>query len=78
MANSENLLAAGLLNVCKQLLGRVRVLEEVVKSHPDLLAEYQKKQRFLAAFEEDEYTTTVGTLKEWLKTLEEQEDLFSE
>jgi len=70
MASEETLLAVGLLNVCKQLLGRVRMLEEVIANHPELGEKLEAQERFKAAFEEDEYNRLQSELKELVTALE--------
>ena len=72
---SDTLLAAGLLNICKHLLGRVRVLEEMVQADPVMAARWEKANRFQAAFEEDEYEALKRLLRDSLSMLEEAETL---
>ncbi len=68
---SDTLLAAGLLNICKHLLGRVRVLEEMVAADPEMAARWMAANRFQAAFEEDEYSALKQLLRDSLSMLEE-------
>ncbi|MBW3551206.1 MAG: hypothetical protein KY442_10460 [Proteobacteria bacterium] len=61
--DEQALLATGLLSICKQLLGRVRVLEEALAAHPELAAQLTRQKRFQAAFEEDEFGRATAELR---------------
>lgn len=67
--DEQALLATGLLSICKQLLGRVRVLEEALAAHPELAAQLTRQKRFQAAFEEDEFGRATAELREIVAAL---------
>jgi hypothetical protein len=60
-----------LIRVLKELAGRVRVLEELVRAQPNLAAAYEKHQHYRAAYEEDEYGRLVEELRSVLEALPE-------
>jgi hypothetical protein len=62
-------LGISLLGIIKKLAGRVRVLEELVRAQPELLAEYNRQVSYRAAYEEDEYERMISELKEMLEQL---------
>jgi hypothetical protein len=64
-----------LIRVIKELAGRVRLLEELVQSQPQLKAAYDKSLSYRAAFEEDEYTRLIDELRSVLEKLPEMEGL---
>lgn len=64
-------LGISLIQAIKELAGRVRLLEELVRSDEKLKASYEKQLKYRAAFEEDEYAHLVTVLKEILDQLPE-------
>lgn len=68
-ADEQALLSAGLLSICKQLLGRVRVLEEALAAHPEIAASIKAQKRFRAAFEEDEFGRATAEVRELVAAL---------
>ena len=64
-------LGISLIRVIKELAGRVRLLEELVRAEPDLGAKYAEQLRLQAAYEEDEYQRLVAVLSEVLERLPE-------
>jgi hypothetical protein len=71
---TQEYLGISLIQVIKELAGRVRLLEELVRSDAALKATYEKQVKYRAAFEEDEYNRLVRVLKEILDRLPEIED----
>lgn len=78
MIETHEYLGISLIRVIKELAGRVRLLEEVVKAEPQLRRAYQERLGYRAAYEEDEYRQLVPVLQELLDQLEEIEDTESE
>lgn len=64
-------LGISLIRVIKELAGRVRLLEEIVKSSPELAPIYEAQLGYRAAYEEDEYEQLIGLLREVLDKLPE-------
>lgn len=67
-------LGISLIRVIKELAGRVRLLEEIVRSSPDLKKAYKEQLGYRAAYEEDEYQRLVADLTEILNQLPTIED----
>ena len=67
-------LGISLIRVIKELAGRVRLLEEIVRSSPDLKEAYEEQLGYRAAYEEDEYQRLVAVLTEILNQLTTIED----
>ena len=63
-----------LIRVIKELAGRVRLLEEIVRQSPDLRSAYEEQLGYQAAYEEDEYRRLVGVLTDILNHLSELEE----
>ena len=64
-------LGISLIRVVKELAGRVRLLEELVRAEPELAPKYAEQVRLRAAYEEDEYERLVAVLSEVLERLPE-------
>jgi hypothetical protein len=64
-----------LIRVIKELAGRVRLLEELVRTQPALKEAYEKHLGYRAAFEEDEYDRLVVELRSVLERLPEIDKL---
>lgn len=67
-------LGMSLIRVIKELAGRVRLLEEIVRQSPDLEQAYEEQLGYQAAYEEDEYRRLVEVLTEIFNQLSELED----
>ena len=69
--NEHEYLGISLIGVIKELAGRVRALEEIVRNRPELRGEYERQQAYRAAYAEDEYRRLVAELKDLLEKLPE-------
>ena len=69
MVETHEYLGISLIRVVKELAGRVRLLEELVRSQPELKAAYENHLGYRAAFEEDEYDRLVEELSSVLEKL---------
>ncbi len=69
--DSNEYIGISLIRVIKELAGRVRLLEEVVRSNPEFNDLYDEKAGYRAAYEEDEYEELVKVLTEVLDQLPE-------
>ena len=69
--DTNEYLGISLVRIVKELAGRVRLLEEVVRADPDLLAQYEKQLVYRAAYEEDEFATLVDEMQRILAKLPE-------
>lgn len=67
----QEYLGISLVRVVKELAGRIRVLEEVIRSRPELAAEYERQAHYQAAYEEDEYVELINEIREVLSRLPE-------
>lgn len=68
---TQEYIGISLIRVIKELAGRVRLLEELVLSKPELKAAYAKHLGYRAAYEEDEYGRLVDELRSVLEKLPE-------
>jgi len=67
-------LGISLIRVIKELAGRVRLLEEIVRQSPDLQEAYEEQLGYQAAYEEDEYRRLTEVLTNVLNQLSELEE----
>jgi hypothetical protein len=71
---TEEYLGVSLVRVVKELAGRVRLLEEVIRTEPKLHEQYERQLKYRAAYEEDEFTRLVEMMQQILSQLPEIED----
>lgn len=71
---TDEYVGISLIRVVKELAGRVRLLEEVVRGTPELLKEYERRLVYRAAYEEDEYAHLVKEMQTILEKLTELDD----